>query len=79
MRTRRAKRRGRSWSSTARPAFDADRCAAPAGLGEAVLFCTRERLVRVGGVYGLQPVKHGLSEVTSGIRYAMGLPFHEFR
>lgn len=55
-----------------------DRRAVPAGLGDAVLFCTRERLVRVGGVYGLQPVKHGLSEIASGTRYAMGIPLHEF-
>lgn len=57
----------------------ADCCAVPAGLGDGVLFCTRERLIRVGGVYGLQPVKHGLSEVAAGIRYALGLPFHDFR
>lgn len=55
-----------------------DRRAVPAGLGDAVLFCTRERLVRVGGAYGLQPVQHGLNEVASGTRYAMGIPFHEF-
>jgi hypothetical protein len=54
-----------------------DRRAVPAGLGDAVLFCTRERLVRVGDVYGLCPVKHGLDRVTSGIRYALGVPFHE--
>src|SRR5262249_53331531 len=40
----------------------------PAGLGDAVLFCTRDRLVPIGGVYGLQPVKHGLAPVTSGTR-----------
>ena len=28
------------------------------GLGDAVLFCTRDRLVQTGGVVGLQPVKH---------------------
>jgi hypothetical protein len=55
-----------------------DRRAVPAGLGDAVLFCTRERLVRVGRSYGLQPVKHGLNEVESGTRYAMGIPFHDF-
>jgi len=38
----------------------------PAGLGDAVLFCTRDRLVRVGGAYDLQPVK-------------LGVPFHEYR
>lgn len=56
----------------------ADRVAVPAGLGDAVLFCTRSRLVRVGGSYGLKPVSHGLSEIRSGTRYALGIPFHEF-
>lgn len=56
-----------------------DRSLTPAGLGDAVLFCTRARLMRVGGVYGLKPVKHGLNEITSGTRYAIGIPFHEFR
>jgi hypothetical protein len=55
-----------------------ERRAIAAGLGDAVLFCTRARLVRVGGVYGLKPVKHGLDRVTAGCRYAIGIPFHEF-
>ncbi len=55
-----------------------DRCLIPAGLGDAVIFCTRARLVRVGDVYGLKPVKHGLDRVTAGTRYAIGIPFHEF-
>jgi hypothetical protein len=55
-----------------------DRQSIPAGLGDAILFFTRERLVRVGGAYGLTPVKHGLARIASGVRYAMGLPFHEF-
>ncbi|MCI0741691.1 MAG: 2OG-Fe(II) oxygenase [Gemmataceae bacterium] len=50
-----------------------------AGLGDAVLFCTRDRLVPVGGVYGLQPVKHGLATITAGERYVLGVPFHEYR
>ena len=50
-----------------------------AGLGDAVLFCTRDRLVRVGDVYGLQPVKHGLARVTAGTRFVLGVPFHEYR
>jgi hypothetical protein len=50
-----------------------------AGLGDAILFCTRDRLVSVGGVFGLQPVKHGLSTVESGERYVLGVPFHEYR
>jgi hypothetical protein len=50
-----------------------------AGLGDAVLFCTRDRLVPVGGVRGLQPVKHGVAEITAGTRVVLGLPFHEYR
>ncbi len=50
-----------------------------AGLGDAVLFCTRDRLVRIGGVYGLQGVKHGLTPLTAGNRTALGIPFHEYR
>lgn len=53
--------------------------AIPAGLGDAVLFCTRDRLVKVGGVYGLQPVKHGVQRITEGMRFVLGLPFHEYR
>lgn len=49
------------------------------GLGDATLFCTRDRLVRVGGIYGLQPVKHGVSPITAGTRYVLGVPFHEYR
>jgi hypothetical protein len=51
----------------------------PAGLGDAVLFCTRDRLVPVGGAYGLQPVKHGVSPITHGDRVVLGVPFHEYR
>jgi hypothetical protein len=50
-----------------------------AGIGDAVLFCTRDRLVRVGGVYGLQPVKHGVGPITAGVRFVLGVPFHEYR
>src|SRR5262245_50761402 len=55
------------------------RRAIAAGLGDAVLFCTRDRLVRVGGVYGLQPVKHGAARITAGTRFVLGVPFHEYR
>jgi hypothetical protein len=51
----------------------------PAGLGDALLFCTRDRLVRVGGAYGLQPVKHGVNPITEGSRVVLGVPFHEYR
>lgn len=50
-----------------------------AGLGDAGLFCTRDRLVRIGGAYGLQPVKHGMTPLTAGSRMALGVPFHEYR
>ena len=49
------------------------------GLGDAVLFCTRDRLVRMGGVVGLQPVKHGAAPITAGTRFLLGVPFHEYR
>jgi uncharacterized protein len=51
----------------------------PLGLGDAVLFCTCDRLVRTGGVVGLQPVKHGVAPITAGTRFVLGLPFHEYR
>jgi len=50
-----------------------------AGLGDAILFCTRDRLVPIGGAYGLQPVKHGAQRITAGTRLVLGLPFHEYR
>ncbi len=50
-----------------------------AGLGDAVLFCTRDRLVSIGGAYGLQPVKHGVAPITAGTRFVFGVPFHEYR
>jgi hypothetical protein len=49
-----------------------------AWLGDAVLFCTRDRLVRVVGAYGLQGVKHGLTALTAGSRTALEIPFHEY-
>jgi uncharacterized protein len=51
----------------------------PAGLGDAILFCTSGRLVRLASGYALQPVKHGMSRVESGSRIALGIPFHDFR
>ena len=49
------------------------------GIGDGVLFCTRDRLVRVGGVYGLQPVRHGTRPLLAGRRYTLGVPFHDFK
>ncbi len=51
----------------------------PAGQGDTVLFCTRDRIVTIGGGYGLQPVKHGVAEITAGERFVLGVPFHEYR
>lgn len=50
-----------------------------AGLGDGLLFCTRDRLVRVGGAYGLQPVKHGANRIADGSRVVLGVSFHEYR
>jgi hypothetical protein len=50
-----------------------------AGQGDVLLFCTRDRLVPIGGVYGLQPVKHGVAPITAGERFVLGVPFHEYR
>ena len=62
------------------PVCDDREChAITAGLGDAILFCTCGRLVRLGAGYGLQPVKHGMSRIESGNRFAIGIPFHEFR
>jgi hypothetical protein len=55
------------------------RCELAAGLGDALLFCTRDRLVRVGDTFGLQPVKHGVARITAGTRFVLGVPFHEYR
>jgi hypothetical protein len=56
-----------------------DRRAIPAGLGDVVLFCTRARLVPIAGVYGWQPVKHGVDRIEAGTRYVLGVPFHEYQ
>jgi hypothetical protein len=50
-----------------------------AGLGDMLVFCTRDRLVTVGGVHGLQAVKHGVAPITAGTRFVLGVPFHEYR
>jgi hypothetical protein len=47
--------------------------------GDAVLFCTRDRLVRTGGIVGLQPVRHGAAPITAGTRFVLGVPFHDYR
>ena len=47
-------------------------------VGDGVVFATRDRLVRVGGVVGLQPVRHGVTRLARE-RYALGVPFHDYR
>ncbi len=48
-------------------------------VGDGVVFCAREHIERVADVYGLRPVRHGLAPVGTVERYALGLPFHEYR
>jgi hypothetical protein len=55
----------------------AKRAATETDIGDAVIFCTRHRLVKVGGIYALTQMKHGLSKV-SGERFCVGVPFHEY-
>jgi hypothetical protein len=50
-----------------------------AGLGDAILFCSLDRLVPIGGAYGLQGVKHGVTTIPAGERMVLGVPFHEYR
>jgi hypothetical protein len=47
-----------------------------AGLGDGVLCCARDRLMAVGGVYGLQPVQHGIAPVTAGTCVVLGVALH---
>jgi hypothetical protein len=46
-------------------------------VGDAVIFCTRDRLCPIAGLYGRQPVMHGVQEVCAE-RYAVGIPFHDY-
>ena len=48
----------------------------PTNIGDGVLFCTRERLERIAGVHGLQPVVNGLATVHNMQRYILDIPFH---
>jgi hypothetical protein len=47
-------------------------------IGDAVLFCTRDRLCPIAGLYGRQAVMHGAQEVRRE-RYAVGIPFHDYQ
>jgi hypothetical protein len=57
----------------------ARRRAVAAGLGDGILFAARDRLIAVGGAYGLQKVRHGTERVTAGTRFVLNIPFHEHR
>ena len=46
-------------------------------IGDAVIFCTRDRLTPIAGLYGRQAVMHGVQEVRAE-RYALGVPFHDY-
>jgi hypothetical protein len=46
--------------------------------GDGALFCARARMVRIAGIFGLQPVLHAVDVVTAKERYAVGVPFHEY-
>jgi hypothetical protein len=48
------------------------------GPGDGALFCARDRLVRISGLYGRQPVLHAVDTVTAKERFAVGIPFHEY-
>lgn len=48
----------------------------PTNIGDGVLFCSRERLARIAGIHGSQPVLHGLSAVRKQ-RYVLDIPFHD--
>jgi hypothetical protein len=45
--------------------------------GHGYLFSTRDRPVRSARGWSAAPVRHGLSAVRSGERYALGLIFHD--
>jgi hypothetical protein len=49
----------------------------PTEIGDAIIFCTRDRLTPIAGLYGRQPVMHGVQEVRAE-RYAVGIPFHDY-
>lgn len=49
----------------------------PTDIGDAIIFCTRDRLTPIAGLYGRQPVMHGVQEVRAE-RYAVGIPFHNY-
>ena len=45
--------------------------------GHAVVFTTRDRPVRTARGWSAAPLRHGVSEVRSGLRHTLGLIFHD--
>jgi hypothetical protein len=45
--------------------------------GHGLIFTTRERPVRSARGWARVPMRHGVSEVQSGIRHTLGLVFHD--
>jgi uncharacterized protein len=45
--------------------------------GHAVIFTTRDRPIRSARGYTTSPMRHGISDVQSGLRHAVGLLFHD--
>ena len=56
----------------------AKRAVVETDLGDGVLFCARHRLVKIGQLQALAGVRHGLAALTSGERYCLGVPFHDY-
>ena len=47
-------------------------------IGDAMIFCTRDRLWPIAGVFARQAVMHGVQEVRVE-RYAAGIPFDDYQ
>jgi hypothetical protein len=61
------------------PGKKALRIELPTRQGDGVLFCSQHRLIKLGDVFALQAVRHGVLTITSGERFALGIPFHEYK
>lgn len=57
----------------------ARRIEVPTSQGDAVIFCTRERLVPFGQAWAVRSVRHGMGPLTAGERYVVGIPFHSYK
>jgi hypothetical protein len=47
--------------------------------GDGIVFCGQHRLVKFGDGFALRSIWHGLKTITSGERFALGIPFHEYK